>query len=180
MRPRLIFSLLAIPLLAFAQAAYAIKVFPLGDDAAKMGTYSEPGKPTKISFAMDKDPEKGPVLKIDYILAQNSWCGLYRHSVNQNWSSAKNVNVWAKGSSNLVVRFSILDANKVSYVADMNLTPEWQEIKIPISSMKKNPYYQPPEAIQGKPLDLSNVQQIQFEPQTQGKGSFMIGPVTAE
>ena len=56
----------------------------------------------------------------------------------------------------------------------------WQEVHLPFSEMRPNPYFQPPGAKAGAPLDVSEVRAIGFAPQDQAPGQFMITSLTLE
>ena len=53
-------------------------------------------------------------------------------------------------------------------------------MKIPLASFVKDPYYTPPEAQLGHPMDFSKVTGMNFGPQAYGAGDLWVGPVTSE
>lgn len=161
--------------------AFALNVLPTFSDSSFWGSFADnrAGKKTQISYEKTVDEKQGEVLKIKYILDSDSWCGVYRHSVNQNWFGIKTLDITIRGTEDAVVRVSFLDANKVSYVNDVTITSDWNKYSLPIDDFKKNPYYQPPDAKVDKPMNIKTVRQIQFEPQTSGNGIIYLAKLEA-
>jgi len=48
-------------------------------------------------------------------------------------------------------------------------------VRIPFAEIRPNPYFQPPGAKTGTPLDVSDVKWIAFAPQDQAPGRLAIG-----
>jgi len=73
---------------------------------------------------------------------------------------------------------SFMDRNHVAYTHWVELQGgEWQTVRIPFAQLRPNPYFQPPDAKQGAPLDVSEVQRIGFAPQDPGAGHLAIGKI---
>jgi hypothetical protein len=51
----------------------------------------------------------------------------------------------------------------------------WQQVRIPFEEIRPNPFFQPPDAKTGAPLDVSDVKAIAFAPQDQASGHLEIG-----
>jgi hypothetical protein len=166
--------------LAWARAG-ALTVLSFSGELAQWGTFSDDraGKKTQITYEKSTDEKLGDVLKVKYFLDKESWCGIYHHSLNQKWLGIRTLNIQARGTQDSMIRVSFLDINKVSWVYDLKLTSEWNKYEVPIGEFKKNPYYQPPEAKTDKPMNVSLITQVQFEPQTAGNGILYVAQVDA-
>jgi hypothetical protein len=51
----------------------------------------------------------------------------------------------------------------------------WQTLRISLGEIRPNPYFQPPNAKTGAPLDVSQVKAIGFAPHDDVAGRFEIG-----
>lgn len=70
---------------------------------------------------------------------------------------------------------SFLDRNRVAYTTWTELKGGvWQAVGIPFDEMRPNPYFQPPDAKTGAPIDVSEVKSIAFAPQDRTAGRFTI------
>jgi hypothetical protein len=69
-----------------------------------------------------------------------------------------------------------MDHNGVAYTAWVVAAEPgvWQTLKIPLSEIRPNPYFQPPNAKTGAPLDVSDVTSIGFAPHDDVAGRFEI------
>jgi hypothetical protein len=50
----------------------------------------------------------------------------------------------------------------------------WQTVQISFDEVRPNPYFQPPDAKTGAPIDVSDVQRIGFAPQDKAAGRLAI------
>src|SRR5258708_12947228 len=75
------------------------------------------------------------------------------------------------------IQMAIVDAFNVQYVAKFPVATAWAEVNVPFASFIKDPYYTPPTAIAGHPMDLSKCQNLNFSPQMDGASLVEIGPV---
>ena len=76
----------------------------------------------------------------------------------------------------LKLSVSFLDRNRVAYTTWKELKAGvWQAIQIAFAEMEPNPYFQPPDAKTGMPIDVSEVKGIAFAPHDQTPGSFAVG-----
>jgi hypothetical protein len=50
----------------------------------------------------------------------------------------------------------------------------WQMVRLPFGEMRPNPFFQPPGAKTGAPIDVSAVESIAFAPQDQSPGRLSI------
>ena len=71
---------------------------------------------------------------------------------------------------------SFLDRNHVAYTAWRGLTGSvWQLVRIPFDEIRPNPFFQPPDARTGRPLDVSDARFIAFAPQDKTAGRLTVG-----
>ena len=91
---------------------------------------------------------------------------------------AGTISFQVKPANPLRLSVSFLDRNGVAYTAWTNLQGGvWQVVRIPFAEIRPNPYFQPPGAKTGAPLDVSDVKWIAFAPQDQASGRTGDRPV---
>jgi len=94
---------------------------------------------------------------------------------NQNWTAGKAIAFQVKADHPLRLSLSFIDRNGVAYTAWKDLKgSEWQAVRIPIDEIRPNPYFQPPGARTGAPIDVSEVKMIAFAPQDKAAGRLQI------
>jgi len=120
-------------------------------------------------------------LLLDYDLKQGGWCGAWHTTSHLDLSKADGVRFMARMDPPGAVMFSMTDANRVSYVANFQVpSKDWNEIRIPLAALDKNPNYQPDDAKQGKPVDWSRTTSMNFDARTDGQAKLWIGPVAID
>ena len=98
---------------------------------------------------------------------------------SQDWSGGRAIEFQVKPDHELRLSVSFLDRNRVVYTWYAELRGgEWQQVRIPFDQVRPNPYFQPPDAKKGSPLDVSDVKFIAFAPQDKTPGRLAIGPFT--
>ena len=81
-----------------------------------------------------------------------------------------------KPDHSLRMSLSFLDRNRVAYTAWTELKGGlWQLVRIPLDEIRPNPFFQPPDARTGRPIDVSDVKGIAFAPQDKTSGRLAIG-----
>jgi hypothetical protein len=76
------------------------------------------------------------------------------------------------------ISVSFVDRSCVAHTAWTNLrAAEWQTVRIDFDAILPNPYYQPPGARSGTPIDVSEVKGVAFAPQDAEAGRLVIGPI---
>jgi len=97
-------------------------------------------------------------------------------SENQDWSSGRAISFQIKPAHDLKLSVSFIDRNGVAYTAWRELKGDvWQSVRIPFDEIRPNPFFQPPTAEKGAPLDVSDVKMIAFAPQDRASGRLAIG-----
>lgn len=122
--------------------------------------------------------QQGEVLVVDYPApgsdpaARDIWFDVE----NQNWSRGKMIVFNARAERAIKLSVSFMDRNRVAYTSWTELPAgEWQTVRIRFSEIRPNPYFQPPDAKKGGPLDVSEVTRIGIAPQDPGAGRLSIG-----
>jgi hypothetical protein len=136
-------------------------------------------KGSKGSWSLDDGPKPGQrSLMIEYDLKPGGFVGAWHTTERLNLAKADGLHFMAKADPPGSVMLSMTDANRVSYIAYFQVpSKEWTEIKVPMAALDKNPNFQPPDSIQGKPVDWSRTTSLNFDPRTDGQGKVWIGPV---
>ena len=124
--------------------------------------------------------EKGLVLVVGYPApgsdpaARDIWFDVE----NPNWSTGKSIVFVARADHAIKLSVSFMDRNRVVYTSWTELRAgEWQTVQIRLSEIRPNPYFQPPDAKKGAPLDVSEVTRIGVAAQDPGAGRLAIGRI---
>ena len=135
-----------------------------------------------ITLRFERDPDlRGPAMVVEYPAAtQDPAARDIRVEVDvRDWSRATAIAFRIKPQAALRLSLSFLDRNNVVYTSWTELQAgTWQNVRIALSDIRPNPYFQPPGARTGAPIDVSDVQFIAFAPQTQGPGRLSISEIT--
>jgi len=133
----------------------------------------------KLSVARDPAVSDGAVLLVEYPAATGNpaardvWC----EAEHADWTAGHALAFQAKPDRAMRISVSFMDRNHVAYTSWSELRAgEWQTVRIAFAQIKPNPYFQPPGAQTGAPLDVSSVKAIGFAPQDPGAGRIAIGP----
>ena len=93
-----------------------------------------------------------------------------------DWSGGSAIAFQAKPDRSLRLSVSFLDRNHVAYTAWRELKGgEWQQVRIPFDEIRPNPFFQPPDARTGMPVDVSELGFIAFAPQDKAAGRLTVG-----
>jgi len=145
-------------------------------DSSNTGTYAD-SNGSKISFSVVEGPKAGEkALKIEGEMAAGGYMGIW-HNIAADLSKAGALRIPVKSSVAQDVQIAIKDKYNVQYVTKFPATTAWSDAIIPVGSFAKDPYYTPPDAIPGNPMDLSETKGINFAPQNPGASVLTIGPV---
>ena len=94
---------------------------------------------------------------------------------SRDWTAGSAIAFQIKPAHTLRLSLSFIDRNRVVYTTWKELTGDvWQLVRIPFQEMRPNPYFQPPDAKTGAPLDVTAVENIAFAPQDQTSGRLSI------
>ena len=155
------------------------------DDAKAGGTFQD-GTGSSFTYSV-KDNSKVPgkkFLLINYNLVQGGYCGMWYKAGNfdADLSGASAIYVTVYCKSPIVLGMALLDKNHNQYVADLPSTQggKWETVSVPLSSFHLDPYYAPPDAVKGAPMDFSLVKTFNFQPKTVGKFTLAVDSVIAK
>ena len=133
-----------------------------------------------VRLRVDRDPSvpESRVLLIEYPAPTVDPAGRDIHCAAQtrDWSSGRAISFAIKPDHTMRLSVSFLDRNRVAYTAWRQLMGgEWQVVDIPFEEIRPNPFFQPPEAKPGAPLDVTDVAGIMFAPQDDRAGRLVVG-----
>src|SRR5581483_4489613 len=137
---------------------------------------------TKVDFSFDAGPKAGEkALKITANISASGYGGIYTNAHGLDLSKFGALKFMVKSTVPGELQIAITDAFNVQYDAKLTIpSKDWTEVTVPLASFVKDPYYTPPNAIVGHPLDWSKVGNLNFSPQVKGESIVMVGPVSAE
>jgi hypothetical protein len=118
------------------------------------------------------------VLLVDYPGPTNDPAGrdVQCAARNQNWTGGRAITFQVKPEHAIRLSVSFVDRNGVVYSARVDLQGAvWQPVRIRFDEIRPNPFFQPPGAKTGAPLDVSDVKFIAFAPQDKTSGQLAIG-----
>jgi hypothetical protein len=99
-------------------------------------------------------------------------------ATNRNWTGGRAISFQVKPTEAVRLSVSFLDRNRVAYTSWIDLKGGmWQTVRIPFDEMRPNPFFQPPDAKRGAPLDVSEVEFIAFAPQDKMSGRLTISRI---
>jgi Carbohydrate binding domain (family 11) len=94
---------------------------------------------------------------------------------SHDWTAGGAIAFQIKPTHALRLSVSFMDRNHVAYTTWTDLKGDvWQLVRIPFQEMRPNPYFQPPDAKTGAPIDVSAVEGIAFAPQDRTSGRLSI------
>ena len=94
-----------------------------------------------------------------------------------DWRAGRAIEFQVNPDHAIRLSVSFMDRNGVVYSERPDLEGgKWQRIRIAFDAIRPNPYFQPPNAITGRPLDVSDVKFIAFAPQDPAAGRVAVGP----
>ena len=134
----------------------------------------------KLGLEGDLESADGPVLLVDYPpptgdpAGRDIWCD----AETTDWTAGRAISFRAKAAQPVKLSVSFLDRNRVAYTTWIELRGgAWQEVLIPFEKIQPNPYFQPPDAETGRPIDVSEVRGIGFAPQDHAGGHLAISRI---
>jgi Carbohydrate binding domain (family 11) len=133
-----------------------------------------------VRLRVDRDPSMPdePVLIVDYPAPTKDPAGRDVQCVaeNRDWTGGRAIAFQVKPDRPIRLSVSFLDRNRVAYTARTDLKGDvWQQIRIPFDEIRPNPFFQPPDAKTGAPIDVSEVTGLGFAPQDATAGRLAIG-----
>jgi hypothetical protein len=132
-----------------------------------------------VKLSVGNDPELGeePVLFVTYPAptddpaGRDVWCD----AESQDWSGGRAISFSVKPEHAIKLSVSFFDRNRVVYTKWTVLQAAvWQSVRIPFDEIRPNPYFQPPDAQSGAPIDVGEVKGIAFAPNDSKPGRLSI------
>jgi hypothetical protein len=131
----------------------------------------------KLSLGRDAALPTESVLLVEYPAptgdpaGRDIWC----NAENFDWTKGRAISFQVKPEHPIRISVSFLDRNRVAYTSWTQLQANvWQAVRIQFDQIRPNPYFQPPGANTGAPIDVSEVRGIGFAPQDQSAGRLAI------
>src|SRR5262245_51012793 len=132
-----------------------------------------PNPDIRLNVGRDPAVPEERVLLVEYPPPTNDPAGrdVQCDAENQNWTAGRAISFRIKADHATRLSVSFIDRNRVVYTAWADLTAgTWQIVRIPFADIRPNPYFQPPDAKTGAPLDVSEVKFMAFAPQDKTSG----------
>ena len=96
----------------------------------------------------------------------------------RNWTEGRAITFQAKPDRPTKVSVSFADRNHVAFTTWIDLPDTtWQTVRVDFDKIRPNPFFQPPGAAVGKPIDVSEVNALGFAPQDRAAGRIAIGKI---
>ena len=133
-----------------------------------------------IKLRLGRDPAlpNEPILLVAYPHATDDPAGrdVWCDAEQRDWTSGKAVSFQAKPLAPERLSVSFLDRNRVAYTTWFDLEAGiWQAVRVAFDQLRPNPYFQPPDAKTGAPIDVSEVGGIAFAPHQPASGQLAVG-----
>jgi hypothetical protein len=136
----------------------------------------------EVKLSVGHDPALGnePVLLVEYPAptpdpaGRDVWCD----AENRDWSRGRVISFQVKPEHAMKLSVSFFDRNRVVYTSWVELDGNvWQPVRVSFDNVRPNPYFQPPDAKVGAPLDVSDVPGMAFAPQDPLSGSLTVSKI---
>ena len=134
----------------------------------------------EVRLSVGRDPllPGEPVLFVDYPppTADPAGRDVQCEAVNTDWTAGRAISFQIRADHPTRLSVSFLDRNRVVYTAWTEVAGgAWQVVRIPFDEIRPNPFFQPPDARTGAPIDVSEVRFLAFAPQDKVGGRLAIG-----
>lgn len=131
----------------------------------------------RLSVGRDAGMPNETVLIVDYPAPTGNPAGrdVQCDAQAADWSGGGAIAFRIKSAQPSRISVSFIDRNRVVYTSWTDLKGgDWEQVRIPFDSVRPNPYFQPPDATKGSPIDVSDVRFIAFAPQDKAAGRLTI------
>lgn len=132
----------------------------------------------RLSIGRDPSGPDEPVLFMEYPAPSDDPAGrdVQCDAENHDWTAGHAISFRVKPDHAVRLSLSFLDRNRIAYTYWTDLQGGiWQSVRVPFDQIRPNPYFQPPNAKIGAPMDVSQVSGIAFAPHDQTSGRLTIG-----
>ena len=120
------------------------------------------------------------VLTVDYPPPSDDPAGrdVWLDVEQRDWTGGRAIEFRVKPDHPSRLSVSFADRNHVAFTTWIDLRDTvWQNVRLDLATIRPNPYFQPPNAVSGKPKDLSEVNALGFAPQDREAGRIAIGRI---
>jgi hypothetical protein len=131
----------------------------------------------RLSVGRDAELAGESVLLVDYPqptgdpAGRDVWCD----AETTDWTAGRAISFRIKPATPVKLSLSFLDRNRVAYTTWIELQGgAWQTVQVSFDEMRPNPYFQPPDAKTGHPIDVSDVRNIGIAPQDRSAGHLAV------
>ena len=134
----------------------------------------------KLSIGQDGSLEHQAVLLVEYPAPTSDPAARDVHldAATINWSTGRALSFQVKPAAPIRLSVSFVDRNGVVYTSWTNLqAATWQTVRIEFAAIRPNPYFQPPTAKIGAPLDVTEVKGLAFAPQDPRAGRLALARI---
>ena len=133
----------------------------------------------EVKLRVDRDTALAgeSVMLVDYPAPNDNPASrdIHLDVANGNWTAGTAISFRVRPEHATKLSVSFLDRNHVAYTAWRELQAGvWQSVRIPFAEIRPNPYFQPPDARTGAPIDVSEVNGLGFAPQDKAAGRLAI------
>jgi len=131
----------------------------------------------RLSVGRDAGVPNQTILIVDYPAPTGNPAGrdVQCDAQATDWSGGGAIAFRIKSAQPSRISVSFIDRNRVVYTSWTDLKGgDWEQVRIPFDSVRPNPYFQPPDAKKGSPIDVSDVRFIAFAPQDKAAGRLTI------
>jgi hypothetical protein len=138
------------------------------------------GAAVKLRVGADQSLEGASVLLVEYPEPSTDPAArdVRLDATTTNWSTGRALMFRVKPDAAIRLSLSFVDRSGVVYTSWTSLeTGAWQTVRIDLATIRPNPYFQPPTAKRGAPLDVSEVKWLAFAPQDARAGRLSIDRV---
>jgi hypothetical protein len=135
-----------------------------------------------IKLRIDRHPvsPNERVLLIEYPAATDNPAGrdVWLDVEQRDWTRGSAITFQVKPDHPTRMSVSFADRNHVAFTTWVDLPDTtWQSVRLRLDRIRPNPYFQPPDAAVGKPMDLREVNGLGFAPQDRAAGRIAIGTI---
>jgi hypothetical protein len=131
----------------------------------------------RLSVGRDAGASNETVLIVDYPAPTGNPAGrdVQCDAQATDWSGGRAIAFRIKSPQASRISVSFIDRNRVVYTSWIDLKGgDWEPVRIPFETIRPNPYFQPPDAKKGAPIDVSDVKFVAFAPQDKAAGRLTI------
>ncbi|MET0794375.1 MAG: carbohydrate binding domain-containing protein [Polyangiaceae bacterium] len=132
-----------------------------------------------VKVRIERDPAQTDeaVLLVEYPkptenpAGRDVWCD----AEVRDWSTGSAISFQIKPAGPEKLSVSFFDRNRVVYTTWSVLEGGvWQPVRVEFAQLRPNPYFQPPDAKTGAPIDVSDIRGFAFAPHSQASGRLLV------